>query len=88
MRALHLILCWRLKNAWHAIGSAPLKPRPLFDLAFHKLSLTLLLHHPRLNDVDQGLNLLFCIARVQTDPYPLPAFRYSRRHDTTHYEAF
>jgi hypothetical protein len=52
------------------------------------LLLTLLLHHPCLNDIDQALNLLFCIPGVQTDPYSLPAFRYSRRYNTTNNETF
>jgi hypothetical protein len=52
------------------------------------LTLTLLLHHPRLDDIYQTLDLLLRVPRMQTDPNSLAALWYSRRYDPAHYKSF
>jgi hypothetical protein len=78
----------RFKDARHVDRNAlTSKPRPLLNLSFRKLPLTLLPHHPGLDDIHQTFNLLPCIPRMQADPYPLTALWYGWRYDATHHEA-
>jgi hypothetical protein len=58
-------LFFRFKDARHVGRDAHTsKPRPLFDLPPRKSPLTMLLCHPRLDDIHQAFNLLPCVPRM------------------------
>jgi len=82
------MLCQRSTNAWRFTRDAQLEPGSFFNPFLHDLLLTLLLHDPCLDDIHQAFNLLPCVTRMQTDSNSLATLWYSRRYNTTHYEAF